>query len=57
MDLNSERLRLLMLAYIYYLLKPISFKCNTANASSNIQLCGYIEETLLIKTLRPVEKL
>lgn len=57
MDLYSESLRLLMLAYIYYLLKPISFKCNTANASSDIQLCEYIAETLLIKILRPVEKL
>lgn len=57
MDLNSETLRLLMLAYIYYLLKPISFKCNSANASSNVQLCEYIAETLLIKILRPVEKL
>lgn len=57
MDLNSESLRLLMLAYIYYLLKPISFKCNTANASSNIQLCEYIAKTLLIKIFRPAEKL
>lgn len=57
MDMNSESLRLLMLANIYYLLKPKSFKCNTDNASSNIQLCEYIAETLLIKILRWVEKL